>query len=109
MEKKKNKLFFTKNHNFLKFNQNSIVTLICTGLLKKKQLCEKLILKIMVKVSVYSLGQSSHVSAMANLKGIHTSVHVLKTKVEKGKIMKLLDSISELIFSIDYTRNLKIR
>ena len=43
----------------------------------------------------------SYVSAMANLKGTHTPMHVLK-KVENGK-MKPLDSISELISNINIT------
>ena len=80
----KNNTFLT----FLKFPQNSIVTLRCSGLLKKKQLCEKQILKTMVKVSVYLLGQSSDVSAMTNFMGTHTSDECFE-KVEKGKIMNL--------------------
>ena len=55
-----------------------VPTFKCRGLLKKKQLCEKMILKTMVKVSVYLLGQSSHISAMANFRGTHTPMHVLK-------------------------------
>ena len=39
-------------------------------------------------------------STMAKFKGTHTQMHVLK-KVEKGKIMKLLDIISELISNTD--------
>ena len=70
--------FLTKNHHFLKFSQNSIVTLRYTGLLKKQQFCEKLIYKTMVKVSLYLQGQSSHVSAMANFKGAHTPMHVCR-------------------------------
>ena len=49
---------------------------------------------------MHLLGPATHVSAMANYKVTHTLMHVLK-KVEKGRIMKLLDSISELIYNID--------
>ena len=38
----------------------------------------------MVKVCVYLLGHSSHVSAMANFKGTHTPMHDLK-KWRKGR------------------------
>ena len=72
------------------FSENSPIldcNLRHTGLLKKKHLCEKLILKTMVKVCVYLLGQASHVSAMANFKGTHTLMHVLK---KWRKMMKLL-------------------
>ena len=62
--KKKNPQVLPENHNFLEFLKNSIG---CTGSLKKK-LCGKLIPKTMVKVSVNPLGQSRHVSAMANLR-----------------------------------------
>ena len=55
-------------------------------------------LKTMVKVNVYLLGQSSHVSAIANLKGTHTECF---EKVEEGKLIKLLDSITELISNND--------
>ena len=75
----KKKIILTKKHNFLKFPQNSNITLRCTGLLKKKQVCEKLILKTMVKVGMFPLGQSR------NLEGTHSPMHVLK-KLEKGKI-----------------------
>ena len=77
-KRKKKKRIFDKKSEFLKFPQTLILTLRCKGLLKKKQLCEKLILKTVVEVSVYLLWQSSHVSAMANFKGTHTSIHVLK-------------------------------
>ena len=45
---------------------------------------KKMILKTRVKVSMYLLGQSSHVSDMANLKGTDTPMHVLK-KWRKGR------------------------
>ena len=51
-------------------------------------------------VSVHLQGPSIHVSAMANFKGAHTPMHVLK-KMEKQKIIKVLDSSSELISNID--------
>ena len=73
------KCIFDQNYNFLKLPQNLIVTLRCERLLKKKHLCEKLILKIKIKVNVYLLGQSSHISAMANFKGTHTPMHVLQS------------------------------
>ena len=60
---------------------------------------------------MHPLGPSTHVSAMANFKGTHTLMHVFE-KVEKGKIMKLLDNISEMISNFEYdyyTRNLKMR
>ena len=38
-------------------------------------------------------------STIAKFKGTHTPMRVLK-KMEKGKVMKLLDSISELISNI---------
>ena len=101
------------NQNFLEILKSAIELLTCTGLLKKKQSCEKLILKIRVKVSVHLPGPSTHVSAMANYKGTctHTPMHFffcfvcffekLKKKVEKGKVIKLLNIISELISGID--------
>ena len=45
--------------------------------------CEKLILKTKVKVSVYLLGHSSDVSVMANFEGTHTPMHVLKSGERK--------------------------
>ena len=39
-------------------------------------------------------------STMANFKGTHTPMHGVE-KVEKGKIVKHLDCISELISNID--------
>ena len=53
-----------------------------------------------VKVSVYLVGPSIHVSALTNFKGTHIVVNVLK-EVEKDKIMELIDRISELISNID--------
>ena len=58
MVTKKKNASLTKNHNFLKFPQNTIINLRCTDLLKKKQLSENRILKTMVKVNMYLLGQS---------------------------------------------------
>ena len=69
----------TKNHNFLKFPRNSIETLGCTGVQEKEIIIYKnRILKTMVQESVYLLGQSSHVSVMANFTGTHTPMRVLK-------------------------------
>ena len=110
MKKKKNKKNKQKkphtdlkeHHKFLQFPQNLFVTLRCAGFLKEKQLCEKLILKTRVKVSLQLLGSYTNVSAMANFKGTYAQVHFFVVeKVEKRKIMKLLDSISELISNID--------
>ena len=56
---------------------------------------------------MYLLGQSSHISAMANLKGYPYSDACFE-KVEKGgKMMKLLDSV--LISNFLYNRNGEIR
>ena len=44
---------------------------------------KKLILKTRVKVSVRLLGPSTHVSVMANCKGTHTPMHVLKKSGER--------------------------
>ena len=60
-----------------------------------------MILKTRVKVNVHLLGPSTHVSAKANSKGTQTLMHVLKKWRKPGTIMKLLDSISELISNID--------
>ena len=57
-----------------------------------------MILKTRVKINVHILGPSSHASAMANCKGSSTP---FGKKMEKGKIIKLLDHISEFIYSID--------
>ena len=46
--------------------------------MRKKQVCEKMILKTRVKVSVHLLGPNTHVSAMAYFKGTQTPMHVLK-------------------------------
>ena len=93
-----NKCIFDKKSNFLKFPPNSSVTPRCKDLLKKKQLCKTLILKIMDKVSVNLLGQSSHVLWQILR---YPYSNACFEKVEKGKIMKCLDSISELISNID--------
>ena len=39
--------------------------------------------------------------ALANFKGTHTPMYHGFEKVEKGRIMKLLDSISKLMSNID--------
>ena len=78
------KAFLTKNHIFLKFPQYSIVTLRYIGLLKKKQYCEKLILKTKVKIGMHILVPSTHVFYHGNFKGTHTPMHVLK-KWRKGR------------------------
>ena len=83
----KKNAFLTKKSQFSENSPILDCNLRHTGLLQKKHLCEKLILKTMVKVSVYLLGQASHVSAMANFKGTHTLMHVLK---KWRKMMKLL-------------------
>ena len=49
---------------------------------------------------MYLLGQSSHVSDMAPVKGTHTAMHVLKKKWRKED-PKTFDRISELISNID--------
>ena len=50
-----------------------------------KQLCGKLFLKSMVKVSVYLLGLSTHVSAMANFKaGNHVVLMIGFTEFRTG-------------------------
>ena len=70
-----------KSHNILKFSRNSIVSLRCTCLLKKKQFCENPN-GYGKRVSVYLLGQSSHVSVVAKFEGYTYSGACLE-KVEK--------------------------
>ena len=48
---------------------------------------------------MHLLEPSTHVSAVTSFTGTYIPMHVFE-KGEKGKIMKLSDSISELIFNI---------
>ena len=58
---------------------------------------ENWFLKTKVKIGMHILVPSDMFSTMANFKGTHTPMHVLK-KVEKGKIMKLFNYFPTLIY-----------
>ena len=70
--------FLTENHKFLEFRQTSILTSRYPGFQKKKQFCDKLTLKIRVKVNVHPLSSPTRILVTTNFRGIRTLTHVLK-------------------------------
>ena len=82
-KKKKKKCIFAQKSQFSECSPKHDSNPQMYRCTEKKCLCEKHILKTRGKVSVHPLGPSTHVFAMANFKGYHTLMHVLKTREGK--------------------------